>query len=67
MRFITRLLSIAVGLAAGAAAVKLLRDQQEQGVFELGEDDYVELPSSEPAAPAQPEGHTEAESRSPRE
>ena len=51
MRFITRLLSIAVGLAAGAAAVKLLHRQQEQGVFELSEDDYIELP--------QPDDHSQ--------
>ncbi len=67
MRFITRLLSIAVGLAAGAAAVKLLRDQQEQGVFELGEDDYIELPHAEPAAPAEPTEHADSETRPPRE
>lgn len=47
MRLITRLLSIAVGLAAGAAAVKLLEKQQENGVFELGEDDYIELPTAD--------------------
>lgn len=70
MRFITRLLSIGVGLAAGAAAVKLLRDQQEQGVFELGEDDYIELPHADPAAPAESTEHAEPadfEPRPPRE
>ncbi len=44
MALFRRLFSIGLGLAAGAAALKLLKNQQEKGVFELSEKDYVEIP-----------------------
>lgn len=48
MGMITRLLAMGVGIAAGAAALKLLKKQeQKQDVFELSEKDYIELPISE--------------------
>lgn len=56
MGFIRRFLSIGLGLAAGALAVKLLRDYNDDGHIE-GE--YVEVPLTEdtgeqPAAAEQP-------------
>lgn len=44
MALFRRLFSIGLGLAAGAAALKLLKNKQEKGVFELSERDYVEIP-----------------------
>lgn len=52
MGFIRRFLSIGLGLAAGAFALKLLRDYNDDGHIE-GE--YVEVPLTEDDAP-QPAG-----------
>lgn len=50
MGIITRLLSIGIGIAAGAAALKLLKKQEQNSdIFELSEKDYIELPISEEA------------------
>jgi len=48
MGFIRRILSIGIGLAAAAAAVLLLKHKQQEGVFELDEDSYRELPGDQP-------------------
>lgn len=52
MGIVRRLLSIGLGLAAGVAAIKLLKNQQEKGIFELSEKDYVELPIPDESAPS---------------
>lgn len=48
MGFIRRILSIGIGLAAAAVAVLLLKHKQREGVFELDEDNYRELPGDQP-------------------
>lgn len=48
MGFIRRILSIGIGLAAAAAAVLLLKHKQQEGVFELDEGSYRELPGDQP-------------------
>ena len=52
MGLIRRILSICLGLAAGAFAIKLLRDYNDDGHIE-GE--YVEVPLAEGTAPERPE------------
>ena len=52
MGIVRRLLSIGLGLAAGVAAIKLLKNQQEKGIFELSEKDYVELPIPDDSTPS---------------
>ena len=55
MALFRRLLSIGLGLAAGAAALKLIKNHQEKGIFELSEKDYVEIPLPSEESDSQPE------------